>query len=189
MARACPRVEVILHDVAVCARPRIVGEIRVALRVDERVRPDADENADEDARQQNCAITRHSPRLSYSSGAPLSLFLGEPHRQFTNQDDAGRETRPVPTERAECAVAKPPRLRRESAAAAPRPRSTRCLMLIFRSLWSIWRSARRAISSNCFRSITKCTPLANSNPMAFGSPWNRYSSRLWHARSTALCSR
>src|SRR5687768_13629383 len=46
VARARPRVEMILHHMAVGARARIVGEIRVALCVDERVGADADDDAD-----------------------------------------------------------------------------------------------------------------------------------------------
>ena len=103
MTRARPRIEVILHDVAVGARPGIVGEIRVALRVDEgvtsRCRPERRRTT---PASRIARLPATPPRLSYNPGAPLCLFLDEPHRHFTNQHDAGRKARPVPAELPPC---------------------------------------------------------------------------------------
>src|SRR5688572_28327556 len=51
MARARPRVEMILHDVAIRTRPGIVGEIGIPFCVDEGVGPEADNQSNERRRQ------------------------------------------------------------------------------------------------------------------------------------------
>ena len=70
-----PAVELLLHDVAVGAGRRVVGQVRRALGVDERVAAEPGEEAEEETQEDDVAW-RH--RASQSLGIRTVLIIALP---------------------------------------------------------------------------------------------------------------
>jgi hypothetical protein len=94
MARFDPGIEMVLHNVAIGARGRIVREVRTALRINERVGPDAD------GKPHDSPCNDHSGDGGVHSQIPVSERLNVPEeweksnraRQLTSRNLQAFET-------------------------------------------------------------------------------------------------